>query len=68
MEELFENKDGEENMSLTEANGPINRIKEERAAGPDEIPIEILNLIAEEHIDFFEELLNKINDTGEIPN
>lgn len=63
-------------MSITEAQRFIkNKIIKEikcfeggRAVGPDEIPIEILKLIADEHLKLSEELFNNIFDSGEIRN
>ncbi|CAG9840259.1 unnamed protein product [Diabrotica balteata] len=45
-----------------------NQIKNRKAVGEDNIPIEVIKILLDEHIEVMEDIFNKIYETGIIPN
>lgn len=75
--ELFEDNRGEKPEINKPMHGPpilkdeirsaMRSMKNGKAAGPDNISIEMINALEDEGIDKLESIMNKMYDTGEIP-
>jgi len=50
-----------------EVRAAIRKMKQNKAAGPDEIPVEIFDALNDNGISHFTKLLNEIYDTGQLP-
>jgi len=69
--------DDEEINSLTEPSGPritkdevewaLGKMKDDKAAGPDEVVAEMLKALGETGVDLLHDLICKIYETGDIP-
>ena len=77
IEELFKDNRGEKPVIKKDMNGPpilkeevqaaIKKMKQRKATGPDNIPVEVIVTLEELGIEITTKLLNSIYDSGEIP-